>query len=197
MDVISGRACMDLTSPASRAILNSTPPETAAFYSHSQTPPGASSQCLYSGGMDSRETVQRSVVLPSTPARVWTAITDPERLPFWMADFPLTVAVTWMPGTPLHMTGDLHGLPFENRGTVLEVVPLRTLRFTYWTSLSGRPYTEDDIPVIQYALTPEGEGTRLELVHGNVPSGPEHQHLPFYWNAALLKLGDLLTESGA
>ncbi|WP_309572598.1 hypothetical protein [Deinococcus sp.] len=32
---------------------------------------------------------------------------------------------------------------------------------------------------------------------GTTHDSPEHQHLPFYWNAALLKLGDLLAKSGA
>ncbi|THF85206.1 SRPBCC domain-containing protein [Deinococcus sp. KSM4-11] len=142
--------------------------------------------------MTSRESVHRTVILRATPARVWTALIQPEQMARWMADFPLSIAVTWEVGAALHMTGDLHGLPFENRGTVLEVVPLRRLRFTYWSTLTGRPYTEADIPVVQFTLSPEGGGTRLELTHGHVPAGPEHQHLPFYWNAALLKLGDLL-----
>ncbi|GHF59242.1 uncharacterized protein YndB with AHSA1/START domain [Deinococcus metalli] len=142
-----------------------------------------------------REAVRREILLPVAPALVWPAIVTPQRMAGWMADFPLHIAVTWTVGASLHMTGDLHGVPFENRGTVLEVVPVRLVRFTYWTSLSGRPYTGADLPVVQFTLTPEGDGTRLEVSHGNVPAGPERQHLPFYWNAALLKLGDVLLGS--
>lgn len=88
--------------------------------------------------------------LPHPPDRVWRALTDPERLGRW-----------FMPNDFALQIGHRFSLDTGRWGTtqceVLEIQPGRLVRYSWRNDSLDTEVT--------WALEPEGEGTRLRLVH--------------------------------
>ena len=86
---------------------------------------------------------------PHPPAKVWRAVTTPEHLAAW---FPSRVQVDLRVGGELRFSGDPN-LPGDTKGRVTDLEPPRVFGFTW----------ENDH--IRLELEPQGDGTRLRLVH--------------------------------
>lgn len=92
-------------------------------------------------------TIEVDQFLPHPPAKVWRALTDPDRLAAW-----------WVTGDIAPTVGHGFTLDMGPWGkapcTVLEVEPERKLVYTF-----------TDAWTLTWRLEPEGTGTRLFLVH--------------------------------
>jgi len=118
---------------------------------------------------------RRAVIVrsfPTDPADLWSALTDPERVPRWF----------------LPISGDLrvggrYQLEGNAGGTVEECEPPRRLRVTW-------EFGDGDPTWVTLTLAPEGAATRLELEHvGAVPEALWEQFGPsatgLGWDLAL------------
>jgi uncharacterized protein YndB with AHSA1/START domain len=120
----------------------------------------------------------------ATPADVWSALTDPERLARWLAAAELDPRVG---GTyVLRFAGDDESQ--TTRGQVLALEPERLLELSW--SYPGEPDT-----VVRFELRPDGDGTTLVLDHRGLPGSAApgygagwHAHLDSL--AAHLRAGD-------
>ena len=139
------------------------------------------------GSVDDAVRLER--VLPAAPGAVYAAWTDPTLLRRWMS--PLghaEVAVDVRVGGTLQIVMVDDGFRIEHRGTYLEVDPPRRLRFTWVSS-----FTDMAESVVTVELLPEGEGTRLVLVHEHLPERAVDPHAGG-WGTMLDRLGDVLSE---
>jgi uncharacterized protein YndB with AHSA1/START domain len=94
----------------------------------------------------------------ATPAEVWSALTEPERLGRWLADAELDL---WVGGQyVLRFSGDDESQ--ITRGEVLAVEPARLLELS-WS------YPGESDTVVRFELRPDGEGTILVLDHRGLP----------------------------
>ena len=88
--------------------------------------------------------------IPHPPSRVWAALTTPEGIARW-----------WAPGDVRPVVGHRFTLDMGTWGhqpcEVLEVEPERTLIYTFAPDTLGSTLT--------WRLRPEGEGTRLTMIH--------------------------------
>ncbi len=106
--------------------------------------------------------------LPHPPARVWRALTDPQRLARWLMpnDFSPAVGHRFTFRTDPVPNTDFDGIVTCE---VLELRPERLLRIS-WQGGSGVDTT------VTWRLEPEGRGTRLFLDHeGFDPDNPMQQ----------------------
>ena len=94
-----------------------------------------------------------STVIAAGPAVVWRALTDPAALRQWMMG--AEVASDWRAGSPITWKGEFKGKRFEDKGTVLEVVPGQLLRYTHFSPLAGKP----DEPANYHTVTITLAGT--------------------------------------
>ncbi|UQA60573.1 SRPBCC family protein [Polyangium aurulentum] len=137
------------------------------------------------------EAVTKSIEIDASPADVWRALTDPPSMRAWISDDDIEVTTNWEIGSPILFRGDLHGeIGFENRGTVRAFEPERTLRYSHWSTLSRSaiPDTPENHVVIEFALTPSGSSTRLDLTLSNLVDYVVYKHLDFYWGTTLVLL---------
>lgn len=95
--------------------------------------------------------IEREAVYPHSPERVWRALVDPDELAAWLMpnDFAAKVGHQFSLETGEHV-GTIHA-------EVLEIDEPRLLRCR-WSGVFGD--TE-----VTYELFPEGNGTRLRVVH--------------------------------
>jgi uncharacterized protein YndB with AHSA1/START domain len=126
----------------------------------------------------SADAVRASVHVRATPARVFEHFVDPERLVRWMGEFAVLDAT---PGG--EFTVDIRGVPV--RGRFLELSPPHRLVISWGHAGSERlPPGASTVTIL---LTPENDGTRVEVVHRGLPE-PERSGHPRGWRHFLGRL---------
>jgi uncharacterized protein YndB with AHSA1/START domain len=105
-------------------------------------------------------TLEREIYVDATPETVFDVVSDPKHVREWWPD-EASYDVT--PGA----TGQIvFGDPEAGGGvvalTVLEVERPRSFTFR-WTQAPGETGVEGNSLLVTFALTPEGEGTRLRM----------------------------------
>lgn len=142
----------------------------------------------FTRGLDTRKTVDINMPV----SNLWSALTEPVRMKGWMANpadgIDIDIVTDWTVGGPIFIHGQLHGLAFENRGTVLQFEPQRALRYSHLSSISRLPDVPESYSIITFQLGPVGEQTKLTLTLSNFPTEAIYKHLVFYWNVALERL---------
>ena len=109
--------------------------------------------------------IVKSIAIATAPAKVWRVLTTPAMIPQWMSDEELTVSLEGHAGGAIVIRGLLHGMPFENHGTVRAFEPERLFSYSYWSTLSASRLA--DVPenhtLVRFALAPADQGTLLTL----------------------------------
>ncbi|GAB3944017.1 SRPBCC domain-containing protein [Spirosoma harenae] len=142
--------------------------------------------------------IHRIIHIDAPIASVWNALTNPDAMKTWMADSVINItdlAVTWQVGSSLVIRGDLHGIPYETQGIVLNAEPEQFLQYTNWSSLSELPDTPENHSVIAFRLTSMDKATTLTFTERNFATEIIYKHSEFYWNTTLEILKKLLEES--
>lgn len=128
---------------------------------------------------------RKSVTIATSPERVWAALTEPAQMREWMFSSPIEVVTDWVVGGPIMMNGDLHGVPFTNKGVVLAFEPIALLRYSHLNSVSRLPDTPDSYALIEFAVEPERDQTILTVSVTQCPTDVIYKHLAFYWTVTL------------
>ena len=136
--------------------------------------------------------VHKTVEINAPTAIVWQALTDPAMLPQWMAESELEIHTDWTVGNPILIRGELHHLPFENKGTVLQFVPEQLLQYTHLSSLSHLPDQPESYAIVTFQLASIATRTALTVTVSNFPTEIIYKHLAFYWPVALGSLKRLI-----
>jgi uncharacterized protein YndB with AHSA1/START domain len=111
--------------------------------------------------------IERETVINAPVQRVWELITEAEHLGRWFGDAGAEVDLR--PGGAIVLHWSEHG---TSRGRVVVVEP-RT-RFAYrWAPFKdpgGEEPVEGNSTLVEFTLTPEGDGTRLRVVESGFAS---------------------------
>jgi uncharacterized protein YndB with AHSA1/START domain len=111
------------------------------------------------------DSIERELILPAPPARVWTALTQPDQLSAW---FGTQATIDLRPGGEVIFTWDgLTGPRGTNRGVIETVEPPNRFAFRWQSSPDTVQMTR-----VEFTLEPHPEGTRLRLVESGFASLP-------------------------
>lgn len=103
--------------------------------------------------------ITRSVELNAGAPVVWKALTDPGIITQY---FPgVEIICDWKPESALVFVHHHEGQEFRDKGVVLEVVPNRLLRYTYWSLFSALEDRPENYTLVTYRLTELGGKTTL------------------------------------
>ncbi len=102
----------------------------------------------------------------------------------------------WKVGSPITYWGEWNGKTYEDKGTILELVPERLFVSTYWSSMSvsGLPDTPENYKKVAWKLQPEKNGIRLTVTQDNNASEAEKNHSEENWKMVLKKIKELLED---
>jgi uncharacterized protein YndB with AHSA1/START domain len=129
---------------------------------------------------------RKTVIIQAPQSQVWLSLTAPAEMQAWMAQADLRIETNWAIGGPFLIRGDLHGLPFENKGTVLAFQPETLLRYTHLSSVSHLPDIAESYAQIEFKLESiDKNQTRLTVEVSRAPTQVIHKHLAYYWNVTL------------
>jgi len=129
--------------------------------------------------------VQKTIDIHAPATRVWSILTEPAWIQQWMTDDEMNISSDWKPGSPIIIRGNLHGIPYENKGIILQWEPGRLFRHTHWSSLSQQPDLPENYATTTFILTPAAGSTTLSFTQVNVQPEVAWRHVNYYWGVAL------------
>jgi len=111
----------------------------------------------------------REIMIDATPETIWPFLTEPDELVRWHG----TVAeIDPRPGGVYRV---LVAGQFQSAGEYVEVVPMEKVVFTFGWEEAGHPIPPGST-TIEITLHPEGDKTRVRLVHSGLPDDALDDH---------------------
>jgi uncharacterized protein YndB with AHSA1/START domain len=111
----------------------------------------------------------REIMIDATPETIWPFLTEPSKYVEWSG----TVAdLDPRPGGVYRV---LVAGQFQSAGEYVEIVPHEKVAFTFGWEQEGNPITPGSTTV-EITLHPEGEKTRVRLVHRGLPEDAVADH---------------------
>ena len=111
-----------------------------------------------------KQIVDIETTIAADATKVWRALTGPGATVMPMT----TVETDWAVGHPIVFSGEWKGKSFEDHGEIRKVAEAREVIFTHWSG--DRPQPED-YHVVRYALSADGDATKVRLTQSNI--GPK------------------------
>jgi uncharacterized protein YndB with AHSA1/START domain len=133
----------------------------------------------------SEQSFVKTIIIDAPVSRVWEALTTPELMKKWMSESEIDILTNWKVGSPFIIRGKLHGIKFENTGTVLAFEEEKVLRYSHLSSISRLPDKPESYAVFEFLLTPIDHQTSLAFKASNFATETIDKHLAFYWNVTL------------
>ena len=135
-------------------------------------------------------TATAHVTIRAGAAKVWDALTNPKLIKQYL--FGTDCRSDWKVGSSITYTGTWEGKSYTDKGTILELVPNKVLKATYWSSFSGKPDAPENYNTVTYELSKKGGETMLTITQDNNPSRESADHSTENWKKVLATMKDLL-----
>lgn len=127
-----------------------------------------------------------SIEINAPAATVWHALITPELIKQYL--FGTEAVSDWQEGSTIIYKGEWEGKSYEDKGTILKLVPNELMVATYWSSMSGIEDLPENYNTVTYALTSNGEKTTLEVTQDNIATEESKQHSENNWTGVLAGL---------
>lgn len=115
--------------------------------------------------------------------KVWEALVNPSLIQQYM--FGTTVRSDWQTGSPITWTGNWQGKKYEDRGTIIEIIPHHLLQYSHFSPLSGKEDHPDNYNVVSIEVHKAGNDTQVSLAQDNNPSEEAKKHSEENWATML------------
>ncbi len=128
--------------------------------------------------------------IKATIPQVWEALTSPE----WVKQyfFGSTLVTTWEIGSPIYFRGDWEGTPYEDKGIVLEFVPLQHLQYNYFSAWSTMEDMPEHYANIRYAIEEESGGCIVTVTQDKIEDEEKKAQSEQNWLSILGAMKELL-----
>lgn len=133
---------------------------------------------------------QQSILINAPADKVWDALINPKIIKQYM--FGTDAVSDWKVGSSITYRGEWKGQTYEDKGSILEIIPEQLFTSTYWSSMSGLPDVPENYKKITWELSPVENGTRLTIIQDNNASEAEKNHSEGNWKMVLEKMKELL-----
>jgi uncharacterized protein YndB with AHSA1/START domain len=137
-------------------------------------------------------TARTDVHVDASRERLWTALTDPDTIARFL--FGSRVSTDWQQGSPIVYRGEWEGRPYEDKGTILKIVPGDRLVTSYYSPLSGKPDVPESYQTVSYLLADDGEGTRVTITQDGCADDAEAERMSANWAMVLQELKSVVEE---
>ena len=126
-------------------------------------------------------TARQSVFIAVPKEKVWEALVTPSLIKEYF--FGTETISDFKKGSSIIYRGEWDGKTYEDKGTILEVIPNKLLKYNYWSSMSPLEDTPENYSDITYLLKEEKEGTIFEVEQDNCRSEEVKKHSEENWKA--------------
>ncbi len=136
--------------------------------------------------MNKNLVAKASIVISAPREQVWKALVDPDAIRQYM--FGTQVVSHWYVGSPIVWKGEWQGKSYEDKGTILQLQPERTLQYNHFSPLSGMPDLPENYHRVTVELSPKGNQTEVVLAQDHNASEEERTHSEQNWAMMLAAL---------
>ena len=123
-------------------------------------------------------------------SKVWDALTKPEIIKQYF--FNTETKTDWKVGSPIRFTGVWEGKAYEDKGTILDMVPNKLIKYSYWRSMSGMEDKPENYVDITYKLSGEDNNVDLAITQENIPDKKMKEHSEENWKKVMNGLKKLV-----
>jgi len=135
-------------------------------------------------------TATASIAIKANAQKVWDALTNPRIIKEYL--FGTEAKSDWKVGSPITYSGVWEGKRYEDKGTIIEVVPNKRLSSTYWSSFSSLPDLPENYNTVTYELKESSGETLLTITQDNNISKESADHSKSNWDKVLQTMKGLL-----
>ena len=138
-------------------------------------------------------TVKKSIIINAPAAKVWGALTNPELIREYF--FGTETKSDWKVGSPITFEGEWQGEKYKDKGTILENVTNKRLKYNYWSSRSSGEDVSENYADITYELNEKDNKTELTITQENIPDEEMKQHSEENWKEVMEGLKALVEKN--
>ncbi|MFH8679653.1 SRPBCC family protein [Streptomyces lydicus] len=109
---------------------------------------------------EDRNRIEREISIDAPVERVWAVLTEPEHVGSWFGQGEPT-PVDLRPGGIMHLD---HGQYGQFPTTIVKVDPPHHFSYRWASGHPGEVAVEGNSTLVEFTLTPDGDGTRLRVV---------------------------------
>ncbi|MFJ8672618.1 SRPBCC family protein [Streptomyces sp. NPDC093589] len=108
----------------------------------------------------SKDRIERDITIAAPVERVWAVLTEPEHVGKWFGQGEPT-PVDLRPGGVMYLD---HGEYGQFPTTIVKVDPPHFFSYRWASAFPGEVAVEGNSTLVEFTLTPEGDGTHLRVV---------------------------------
>jgi uncharacterized protein YndB with AHSA1/START domain len=121
--------------------------------------------------------------IQSPPRKVWEALVTPDAIKQYM--FGADVESDWREGSAITWKGDMKGKKYEDKGVILKIEPERTLQYSHFSPLSGKPDKPGNYHTVTIDLAGSANKTEVSLSQDNNSDEKARSESEKNWGAML------------
>jgi uncharacterized protein YndB with AHSA1/START domain len=133
-----------------------------------------------------------AIIINATVAEVWEALTDPAIIRQYF--FGTETITDWKPGHSIRFRGEWQGRLYEDKGTILDIVKHRLIKYSYWSSMSGIEDKPENYMIVTYELSGRDGNVKLQVTQENIPNENMKEQSIENWKIVLIGLRELLED---
>ena len=136
--------------------------------------------------MDKKLIAKATVTIAMPTKKVWDALVNPAAIKQYF--FGTTVVSDWRVGSPIVWKGEWQGKSYEDKGSILQYEPGRTLQYSHFSPLSGLPDKPENYHTVTIELSAGKDQTKVILSQDNNATEEERAHSEQNWGMMLAAL---------
>jgi uncharacterized protein YndB with AHSA1/START domain len=137
-------------------------------------------------------TAKQSITIVATKSKVWEALTKPELVKKYF--FGTTLETTWKKGDPILFKGEWEGKPYEDKGKILEIEKEKVLKYSYFSSWTGKPDVPENYHNVTYKLNDMGPITEFVVEQEGLDTEEAAEHTKKNWEMVMDGLRKMLED---
>jgi uncharacterized protein YndB with AHSA1/START domain len=141
-------------------------------------------------GMKNTFVAKKTITIHAPVSNVWDALTKPEMIKQYF--FGTDTETDWKKGSPIFFRGQWEGKSYEDKGTILDIIPNKLIQYDYWSSFSGKPDIPENYATVTYQLSSEKEETTLTITQDGINTVEQRDHSESNWANVLNGLKKLV-----
>ena len=143
--------------------------------------------------MEQKLVSKSSTIINAPVNKVWEALTNPSLIKQYL--FGTNTITDWKKGSPILWEGEWEGKTYQDKGVILDIDPGKSVKYNYWSSMSGTEDKPENYQDITYDLKEKDGKTTLNITQYNIKNEDAKKHSEENWQGVFGKMKEMV-ESG-